>query len=118
MDVEEQQIGNFFDVFKSVSRFAEIVCHLEYFSYLDRLSIFYMWSHSGNKNFRKLVKEYQGFYLRARKQDKLKVAKAVVKKVRANGGRFLKRHSASIDGVVWVDIGNDEAITKAAQCLR
>jgi hypothetical protein len=76
-------------------------------------------SHSGNKGFRSMVKAHQGQYLRAKKQNKLLVASALVKKIRAKGGRFLKRHSTSKDGVVcWVDIGDEEAIIKAAQCLR
>ena len=48
-------------------------------------------SHSGNKAFRKLVKDYQELYLKAKKRDKPGVAAMLVDKIRENGGRFLRR---------------------------
>ena len=48
-------------------------------------------SHSGNKAFRKLVKEYQELYMKAKKRDKPGVAAMLVEKIRENGGRFLRR---------------------------
>jgi hypothetical protein len=75
-------------------------------------------SHSGNRAFRKLVKEYQSRYLKAKKKDKPSVAAIVVKKIREKGGRFLRKYEASSNGVVWVEIGDARALEKACQALR
>jgi hypothetical protein len=77
-------------------------------------------SHSGNRAFRNLVKEYQERYLRAKKRDKPDVASVVVDVVRKRGGRFLRRtgHTDSLGQVLWADIGDDRAREKACQALR
>lgn len=75
-------------------------------------------SHSGNRAFRSLVKKYQGQYLKAKKKDKPAVAALVVDKVREAGGRFLRRHHVTSEGVAWVDIGDEKAKEKTCQALR
>jgi hypothetical protein len=75
-------------------------------------------SHSGNRAFRTLVKKYQTQYLKAKKRDKPAVAAVVVEKIRATGGRFLRRHHVTSNGVVWVEIGDEKAREKTCQALR
>lgn len=74
-------------------------------------------SYVGNRSFRKLVKQYKGDYLKAKKRDKPKVAKLVVEKIRETGGRFLERFKTN-NGILWVDIGDERAKEKASQALR
>ena len=76
-------------------------------------------SHSGNRKFRSLVKEYQAQYLKAKKRDKPAVASLVVEQVRKRGGRFLRRTDRNQQGpVLWYDIGDDRAREKTCQALR
>eukprot|EP00535_Pseudo-nitzschia_heimii_P006442 CAMPEP_0197174084 /NCGR_PEP_ID=MMETSP1423-20130617/761_1 /TAXON_ID=476441 /ORGANISM="Pseudo-nitzschia heimii, Strain UNC1101" /LENGTH=309 /DNA_ID=CAMNT_0042622979 /DNA_START=511 /DNA_END=1437 /DNA_ORIENTATION=+ len=75
-------------------------------------------SHSGNRAFRSLVKQYQSDYLRAKKRDKPQVAAIVVDKIREKGGRFLRRYTTKSEGVFWVDIGDVRAREKTCQALR
>lgn len=77
-------------------------------------------AHSGNRAFRSLVRSYQGQYLKAKKRDKPAVASIIVDKIRANGGRFLRRAGDTTPQgqVLWVDIGDDRAREKTCQALR
>jgi hypothetical protein len=96
-------------------------------------------SHSGNRSFRKLVKEHQDKYLKAKKRDKPAVAALIVELVRKRGGRFLRRiedpsshrHGSGSGGdggdgygidpgrmPLYVDIGDDRALEKTCQALR
>ena len=75
-------------------------------------------SHSGNRAFRSLVKQYQNDYLKAKKRDKPQVAAVVVDKIREKRGRFLRRCATKSEGVVWIDIGDTRAREKACQALR
>jgi hypothetical protein len=76
-------------------------------------------SHSGNRVFRTLVKEYQGQYLQAKKRDKPAVASIIVELIRKKGGRFLRRSETSPQGhVLWIDIGDERAREKSCQALR
>lgn len=76
-------------------------------------------SHSGNRAFRLLVKQFQEQYLRAKKAEKPSVADKVVALVRERGGRFLRRWDTSEKGnILWVDIGDDRAREKTCQALR
>jgi hypothetical protein len=76
-------------------------------------------SHSGNRAFRSLVKEYQERYLLAKKRDKPAVASIVVGLIREKGGRFLTRADTSALGqVLWTDIGDERAREKTCQALR
>lgn len=76
-------------------------------------------SHSGNRAFRSLVKEYQPQYLQAKKRDKPAVASIIVELIREKGGRFLRRCDTNPQGkVLWVDIGDERAREKTCQALR
>jgi hypothetical protein len=76
-------------------------------------------SHSGNRVFRTLVKQYQGQYLQAKKRDKPAVASIIVELIRKKGGRFLRRADTSPQGhVLWIDIGDERAREKCCQALR
>jgi hypothetical protein len=76
-------------------------------------------SHSGNRVFRSLVKEYQGQYLQAKKRDKPAVASIIVEIIRKKRGRFLRRCDTSPQGhVLWIDIGDERAREKCCQALR
>lgn len=76
-------------------------------------------SHSGNKEFRRLVKKYQDGYLKAKKRDKPSVASNIVDIIRQKGGRFLRRYERTMDGhVLWVDVGDEKAREKTCQALR
>eukprot|EP00531_Pseudo-nitzschia_arenysensis_P019361 CAMPEP_0116142776 /NCGR_PEP_ID=MMETSP0329-20121206/15089_1 /TAXON_ID=697910 /ORGANISM="Pseudo-nitzschia arenysensis, Strain B593" /LENGTH=316 /DNA_ID=CAMNT_0003638035 /DNA_START=308 /DNA_END=1258 /DNA_ORIENTATION=+ len=76
-------------------------------------------SHSGNRAFRSLVKQYQGDYLKAKKRDKPDVAAVVVQKIREKGGRFLRRaKNIKSNEVVWVEVGDERAKEKTCQALR
>jgi len=82
-------------------------------------SLLFESSHSGNRAFRSLVKEYQDKYLKAKKRDKPAVASIIVQKVRDKGGRFLKRVDTNAEGqVLWIDIGDERAKEKTCQALR
>ena len=73
-------------------------------------------SHSGNRAFRSLVKQYQSNYLKVKKCDKPKVADTIVNIIHQKGGRFLKRHKSK--GVFWVELSKDKAREKTCQALR
>jgi hypothetical protein len=76
-------------------------------------------SHSGNREFRRLVKAYQEEYLRAKKRDKPAVASVIVDQIREKGGRFLRRCDTDSQGqVMYVDIGDVRAREKTCQALR
>ena len=77
-------------------------------------------SHSGNRAFRSLVKDYQPKYLAAKKADKPSVASQVVEEIRRRGGRFLRRcEGLDASGqVYWLDIGDERAREKTCQALR
>ena len=76
-------------------------------------------SHSGNREFRKLVEEKKHMYLSAKKRDKPAVASAIVNLVRERGGRFLKRCDTGMHReTLWVDIGDERAREKTCQALR
>jgi len=76
-------------------------------------------SHSGNRVFRTLVKEYQEQYLKAKKRDKPAVASIIVEHIRKKGGRFLRRCDTNPQGkVLWIDIGDEKAREKTCQALR
>ena len=70
-------------------------------------------AHPGNRHFRDLINEHRRSYLKARKNDKPAISRAIVKKVRDSGGRFLKKQ-----GSYWVEIGDFAAREKTSQALR
>lgn len=77
-------------------------------------------SHSGNREFRRLVKKHQNEYLEAKKRDKPAVAAMIVDLIRSKGGRFLRRldQTNRIGQVLYVDIGDERAKEKTCQALR
>ncbi|GKY91904.1 hypothetical protein MPSEU_000162000 [Mayamaea pseudoterrestris] len=77
-------------------------------------------SHSGNREFRRLVKSHQKEYLHAKKRDKPAVAALVVDLIRRKGGRFLKKldQTNHLGQVFYVEIGDERAKEKACQALR
>lgn len=71
-------------------------------------------NHVGNKMFRSMVSEHQREYLSAKKKDKALISQRIVRLVREQGGRFLRRTN---DGL-WTDVGNKKATEKTSQALR
>lgn len=70
-------------------------------------------SHKGNIYFRNLANQLRWDYATVKKSRKAHVAKVIVRKIRERHGRFLKK-----DGDSWYEIGDELALTKAAQTLR
>lgn len=68
----------------------------------------------GNRRYRTIVADHQAEYLRARKKDKILIAREIVSIVKSNGGRFLKRNSAD----VWTEVTDRRATEKTSQALR
>mmetsp|Transcript_31309 Transcript_31309/g.47921 ORF Transcript_31309/g.47921 Transcript_31309/m.47921 type:complete len:187 (+) Transcript_31309:97-657(+) len=73
-------------------------------------------NHVGNRSFRSVVAEYQAEYLKAKKRDKAGIAREIVRKIRKNGGRFLKKMEDGSDR--WIDVGDKKACEKTSQALR
>lgn len=71
--------------------------------------------HPGNRNFRDLINLHRRSYLKARKNDKPAISRAIVRAIRESGGRFLKRGNKSD---LWFEIGDDAAREKTSQALR
>jgi hypothetical protein len=51
--------------------------------------------HPGNRNFRDLINMHRRLYLKARKNDKPAISRAIVRSIRNNDGRFLKKDEKS-----------------------
>lgn len=71
--------------------------------------------HPGNRNFRDLINLHRRAYLKARKNDKPAISRAIVRAIRESGGRFLKKQNKSS---LWFEIGDDAAREKTSQALR
>lgn len=71
--------------------------------------------HPGNRQFRDLINLHRRAYLKARKNDKPAISRAIVRSIRENNGRFLKRDEKS---GLWFEIGDDAAREKTSQALR
>eukprot|EP00545_Synedropsis_sp_CCMP1620_P011627 CAMPEP_0119003516 /NCGR_PEP_ID=MMETSP1176-20130426/607_1 /TAXON_ID=265551 /ORGANISM="Synedropsis recta cf, Strain CCMP1620" /LENGTH=357 /DNA_ID=CAMNT_0006955127 /DNA_START=72 /DNA_END=1145 /DNA_ORIENTATION=+ len=71
--------------------------------------------HPGNRHFRDLINLHRRAYLKARKNDKPAISRAIVRTIRENTGRFLKRDEKS---GLWYEIGDDAAREKTSQALR
>jgi hypothetical protein len=71
--------------------------------------------HPGNRNFRDLINLHRRAYLKARKNDKPAISRAIVRSIRQSTGRFLKRDEKS---GMWYEIGDDAAREKTSQALR
>lgn len=72
-------------------------------------------SHTGNRKFRQIVARHQQEYLKARKRDKVSIARRIVAIVHSNGGRFLKRTDNAQN---WVEVTEKRAQEKTSQALR
>jgi hypothetical protein len=71
--------------------------------------------HSGNIQYRHLVKVCQPAYISAKRRDKPKISESIVSAVRKMGGRFLKKDPTKS---IWYDVGNVKAREKTSQALR
>lgn len=71
--------------------------------------------HPGNRTFRDLINLHRRSYLKARKNDKPAISRAIVRVIREQNGRFLKRDEKSN---LWYEIGDDAAREKTSQALR
>ena len=71
--------------------------------------------HPGNRNFRELINKNRRAYLKARKNDKPAISRAIVRSIREANGRFLKKDEKS---GMWLEIGDDAAREKTSQALR
>lgn len=71
--------------------------------------------HPGNRTFRDLINAHRREYLKAKKNDKPAISRAIVKIIRDSGGRFLKKAGKTNS---WVEIGDTLAREKTSQALR
>lgn len=71
--------------------------------------------HPGNRNFRDLINLHRRAYLKARKNDKPAISRAIVRAIRESNGKFLKKDEKS---GLWYEIGDDAAREKTSQALR
>ena len=71
--------------------------------------------HPGNRNFRDLINLHRRAYLKARKNDKPAISKAIVRAIRESGGKFLKKNNRDN---LWYEIGDSAAREKTSQALR
>ena len=71
--------------------------------------------HPGNRTFRDLINMHRRAYLKARKNDKPSISRAIVRTIRESGGRFLKKQEKQ---GCWIEIGDDAAREKTSQALR
>ena len=60
----------------------------------------------GNRNFRDLINHHRRAYLKARKNDKPAISRAIVRSIRKTNGKFLKKDDKS---GLWFEIGDDAA---------
>jgi len=71
--------------------------------------------HPGNRKFRDLINANRRAYLKARKNDKPAISRSIVRTIRENSGRFLKKEEKL---GLWFEIGDDSAREKTSQALR
>lgn len=71
--------------------------------------------HPGNRNFRDLINLHRRAYLKARKNDKPAISRAIVRSIRESNGKFLKKDEKA---GLWFEIGDDAAREKTSQALR
>ena len=71
--------------------------------------------HPGNRNFRDLINMHRRAYLKARKNDKPAISRAIVRAVREANGKFLRKDEKT---GLWFEIGDDAAREKTSQALR
>jgi hypothetical protein len=71
--------------------------------------------HPGNRTFRDLINLHRRAYLKARKNDKPAISRAIVRSIRDATGRFLRKDEKT---GLWFEIGDDAAREKTSQALR
>jgi hypothetical protein len=71
--------------------------------------------HLGNRHFRAMINLHRSSYLKARKNDKPAISRAIVQAIRAKGGNFLKKCETT---GLWFEVGDDVAREKTSQALR
>ena len=71
--------------------------------------------HPGNRTFRDLINLHREAYLKARKNDRPGISRAIVKAIRDKTGRFLKKNK---ENGLWFEIGDNAAREKTSQALR
>lgn len=71
--------------------------------------------HPGNSRFRDLINANRRTYLKARKNDKPAISRALVRTIREMNGRFLKKDEKL---GLWFEIGDAAAREKTSQALR
>ncbi|ACI65611.1 predicted protein [Phaeodactylum tricornutum CCAP 1055/1] len=71
--------------------------------------------HPGNRNFRDMINLHRRAYLKARKNDKPAISRAIVRSIRESKGKFLKKDEKT---GLWFEIGDDAAREKTSQALR
>jgi hypothetical protein len=71
--------------------------------------------HPGNRSFRDLINMHRRAYLKARKNDKPAISRAIVRSIRDANGRFLRKDEKT---GLWFEIGDDAAREKTSQALR
>ena len=71
--------------------------------------------HPGNRNFRDLINLHRRAYLKARKNDKPAISRAIVRAIRETGGKFLRKDEKT---GLWFEVGDDAAREKTSQALR
>lgn len=82
--------------------------------------------HPGNQSFRKLTKQHQRLYLKTRRSDKPLIAMEILKEIKSDGGRFMKRKKQRVANqmmlgryyFVWVELSEQQAYEKTCQALR
>lgn len=65
--------------------------------------------HPGNRSFRDLINMHRRAYLKARKNDKPAISRAIVRSIRDANGRFLRKDEKT---GLWFEIGDDAAREK------
>lgn len=81
--------------------------------------------HLGNLAFKKTIKTHEMVYLCSTRSEKPKIAMKILKALRAEGVRFVKRerknnakNNKDGDAFVWLEIGEQRAYEKVCQSLR
>ena len=69
--------------------------------------------HAGNLRYHHVIETYHGQYEKAQKLGKTNLSKRIVKKMKDDGGRFLKQ-----DECGWIEIDDDAARYKVSHTFR
>eukprot|EP00980_Cylindrotheca_fusiformis_P000165 scaffold26_cov117-Cylindrotheca_fusiformis.AAC.6 len=69
--------------------------------------------HVGNINLRRMLEQYRRSYDQCSRSARQDIAEAIVKQIKANGGRFLKRENSG-----WKEVSDSEARIKVTTAFR